>query len=259
MAEDFVNKHVLLFKAPKEGGDPYEMELRQHGFIATSVPVLDFSFVNIEQLAALLKRVEDFAAVVFTSQRALEAVVRALDIVQGDDMSTERKAGSFGITCYVVGESTAQLAIKIGFSPKGENCGNVEKLSEFIVEDLKHRDKPILYPCGNLRKDTLSTKLKNAGLILEEIEVYRTGESSHIEEDVRNLMQKQGMPNFVVFFSPSGVQYTASLFSNGTIPLNDLKVVSIGPTTLQELNSRQIPVYSSAESPNPQGLVSALK
>ena len=38
------------------------------------------------------------------------------------------------------------------------------KYDLFIYTEAKCKEKPILYPCGNLRRDTLSKKLKEAGI-----------------------------------------------------------------------------------------------
>lgn len=34
----------------------------------------------------------------------------------------------------------------------------------------------------------------------------------------------QGLPEYVVFFSPSGVQYTTNLVTSGVLPLDQIKV-----------------------------------
>ncbi|KAL4232258.1 uroporphyrinogen-III synthase [Mactra antiquata] len=259
--EDTARSSVLLFRAPKEGGiDSYDSELSKHGFETHSIPVLGFNFINIDKLTTSLQDTENYCAVVFTSQRAVEACEIAL---QNEDsnkkiIQEKRQRLSTSLPCYVVGESTGKMARECGFNPIGEDAGNAEKLAELIIEELNDTEKAILYPCGNLRKDTLSLKLKQAGFTLNEIEVYETIRNKEINSRVKDYIDKKGTPEYVVYFSPSGVQCTENLISSNILPVKSLKVVAIGPTTEKELIKQHIPCYGVARKPDPNGVLEVL-
>lgn len=248
-----MNQTVLLFRAPKEGeNDIFEKELLKHNLNPVSIPVLEFNYINIDRLSECLLQLEEYSAIVFTSQRAVEAIL--LSAKKNTDV-----AKNFGdVTCYVVGGSTSKAASDAGFSPEQSDAGNAEKLAEYIIKESKSKEKPILYPCGNLRRDTLSKKLKEAGFRLNEIEVYETVQNKCIREKVQEFITQQGVPDYVVYFSPSGVQYTADIVSEGLLPLEQVKVVAIGPTTEKELRERNVPVFAVAPTPSPAGLLQAL-
>lgn len=244
-------KSVLLFRAPKEGTtDLFEKELREHKYKPVSIPVLDFNYINIDKLSQCLIQYRDYSAIVFTSQRAVEATQLSIS-------DSSKEVNYSDLTCYVVGGSTCKAAKDAGFNAVYGDAGNAEKLAEYIITEEKCRDKPILYPCGNLRRDTLSKKLKEAGFCLNEIEVYETVRNKSIKLKVEELIQHQGLPEYVVYFSPSGVQYTEDIVSSGILPLDQLKVIAIGPTTEKELREKDIPVYSVASIPDPEGLIQA--
>lgn len=248
-----MNQKVLLFRAPKEGeNDIFEKELLEHNLNPVSIPVLEFNYINIDRLSECLLQLEEYSAIVFTSQRAVEAIL--LSAKKNTDV-----AKNFGdVTCYVVGGSTSIAASDAGFSPEQSDAGNAEKLAEYIIKESKSKEKPILYPCGNLRRDTLSKKLKEAGFRLNEIEVYETVQNKCIREKVQEFITQQGVPDYVVYFSPSGVQYTADIVSEGLLPLEQVKVVAIGPTTEKELRERNVLVFAVAPTPSPAGLLQAL-
>lgn len=252
---------VLLFRSPKEGDDDiFEKDLLHHGYQPFSIPVLAFNFINIDVLSQSLGEWETFSAVVFTSPRSVEAADLALRHLEGKEECDKEKKRRKGLElkCYVVGAGTCKAAASCGFDPVGSECGNAEKLADFIIQDLQCSEKPILYPCGNLKRDTLSKKLKDADFRLHEVEVYQTVKDVSIEENVKKFVKKEGPPDFVVYFSPSGIKYTEDLVSTGLLPLSKFKIVAIGPTTEKELISRKIPVYGVALSPDPGGLLAAL-
>lgn len=52
-------------------------ELIKHGYKPYSIPVLEFNFINIDKLSRSFLDSDNHSAVVFTSQRAVEASVLA--------------------------------------------------------------------------------------------------------------------------------------------------------------------------------------
>lgn len=246
---------VILFRSPKDDEeDPYEKTLTSAGFTAFSMPVLDFNFVNIDVLHGCLLRSSGYSGIILTSPRAVEACSYALEKLD-DEMNKSCK----DIACYCVGPATKQHANQIGFKSVDCEAGNADKLSKYITENTTaENSKPLLYPCGNLRRDTLSAKLKSAGFPLEEVVVYETVKSKTIQTDITNFIKLHGAPRYIVYFSPSGVQYTADLFESGILKLRETKIIAIGNTTEAELKGRQMEVAAVARTPDHTGLTEAL-
>ncbi|XP_059982569.1 uroporphyrinogen-III synthase isoform X2 [Lagenorhynchus albirostris] len=127
---------VLLLKDPKEddcGQDPY---------IRLSHP-------------------EGYGGLIFTSPRAVEAVELCLEKDNKTEVwrkSLQEKWNAKSV--YVVGNATASLVNKIGLHTEGENCGNAEKLAEYICS-RESSALPLLFPCGTLKREILPKMLKD--------------------------------------------------------------------------------------------------
>ncbi|XP_026350168.1 uroporphyrinogen-III synthase isoform X3 [Ursus arctos] len=137
---------VLLLKDAKEddcGQDPYIRELGLYGLEATLIPVLSFEFLSLPSFSEKLSHPEGYGGLIFTSPRAVEAVELCLE----KDSKTEAWKHSLrekwnAKSVYVVGKATASLVNKIGLDTEGANCGNAEKLAEYICsQDLRQLEQ----------------------------------------------------------------------------------------------------------------------
>ena len=61
----------------------YLQELMKEDFVPYSIPVLEFEFTNLDILVQCLQSCGDFSAVVFTSQRVVEAASEAARTLEG--------------------------------------------------------------------------------------------------------------------------------------------------------------------------------
>lgn len=69
---------------------------------------------------------------------------------------------------------------------------------------------PLLFPCSNLRRDSLPSALQQAGVGLEEVVSYCTRPHPDISADISSLVADKmaaGGVVYAVFFSPSGVEH----------------------------------------------------
>ena len=57
--------------------------------------------------------------------------------------------------------------------------------------DHQGKDKPLLFPCSNLWKDTLPNRLKQAGIGLHCLVCYRTAAHSSIETNLLDLVKQK--------------------------------------------------------------------
>lgn len=257
MEEEVNPKFVLLLKSPKDsvdGGDPYEKVLESNGFTSLSVPVLEFQYKNIEEYSSLLNDVNNYSSVIFTSQQAVKATEIALNNLKDQQYEAIKK----GLFCYVVGRATGSAAEKLGLKTKGEEAGNADRLSEVIIQDSLKDKKPLLYPCGNIRRDLLPKKLKDKDIELKEITVYETVTRQDFCKDIQELVHKQGLPAYVVYFSPSGVKATLKLFKEHWFQKDMVRVIAVGPSTDNELKQHNIDVFAVMVTPEPDSLLQIL-
>jgi len=83
----------------------------------------------------------------------------------------------------------------------------------------------LLFPCGNLKSDELSTKLSSKGIKVVAITVYQTQVHWQLEQRLHEIiLQNSGFPETVVYFSPSGIKFTTPILEKMEVPLQQLKV-----------------------------------
>ncbi|XP_066457238.1 uroporphyrinogen-III synthase [Eleutherodactylus coqui] len=252
---------ILLLKDPKSGditSDPYVQELSSHGYQATLIPVLSFTFVSLEPLSDKLSHPEDYEGLIFTSPRAVEAVRLCLE----NKKEAWRHSLKDKWNCkpiYVVGKATAALVDELGLSSEGEASGNAEKLADLICSKQKCYSAPILFPCGSLKREVLPKRLKEKNVPLESITVYQTAQHPDIRSSLTDYFTKEGIPGSIVFFSPSGVKFCLRLIQElANDQVNQIKFASIGPTTSEAMVVEGLTLSCTALNPTPQDLAKGL-
>ncbi|XP_053524516.1 uroporphyrinogen-III synthase isoform X4 [Artibeus jamaicensis] len=227
---------VLLLKDAKEddgGQDPYIRELGFCGLDATLIPVLSFEFLALPSLSEKLSQPERYGGLIFTSPRAVDAVELCLQRDSKARVWTESLKGKWNAkSVYVVGNATASLVNKMGLDTEGENCGNAEKLAEYICSRIP----------------------------LESLTVYQKTPHPGIQVNLTSYYSEQGMPASITFFSPSGLAYSLKHIQelSGNY-INQIKFAAIGPTTARALAAQGLPVSCTAESPTPRALAEGLR
>lgn len=162
------------------------------------------------------------------------------------------------IPAYCVGPATesvarAQLDLQHCI---GSQSGNSKQLAERIVLDIKNSSKPLLYPCSEIARDTITHILNDKGVSVQKITVYRTLKSESLEQDLLEILKKS--PNILVFFSPSTVEHVAMELKRNSYNVKDIKAVAIGPVTRDALINFDFEVYATADKPEPAALVHAI-
>jgi uroporphyrinogen-III synthase len=228
--------HVLLLRTPREP-DPYVKALDDAGFSARCVPVLRFEPVGRAALAERMQQPHDYAGLILTSPRAAHAL-RDLDLAVWRDHPT-----------FVVGPATAAEAANLGLRPVGKEAGSAADLADVIA--ARSFDRPLLFLCGDRRRDALPNRLRATKTAFDERVIYRTvGDADGLPEAV-----ERQRPDWLVFFSPSGVE-TADVLAGPS--WNRIRKAAIGPTTADALRAAGFAPDAVAADPTPDALVAAL-
>lgn len=244
---------ILVLKAPKEtceDGDPYVLSLRNAGMDADSLEVLCFHYVNQDLLKEKVSHPENYGGIIFTSPRGVVAVEQCLGTTE-----VVMKQWS-SLPAYVVGEGTGKLLWeKFQIASVGQESGSGQKLAQFMCKEDRVRDeKPLLFPSAELKRNALYEILTEAGITVDVVTSYKTiphpSLGTLLDDNFSN-----GMPDILVFFSPSGVNAVLSHLSD----LKHFKVVAIGPTTEAALKDKGLVVFATAATPSPSGLVEAIQ
>jgi len=233
---------VILLRSRDKGDDRYVSAFADAGLRAVCEPVLTFAFPNQSALVDRLERRDRYAALIATSPRAVSALKRLF--ADRKDLARLWR----GAPAYAVGPKTAQELRTIGVEPRGTEAGDAEALARQIVEDAPAA--PLLFLCGNRRRDTLPDRLWAASVPFEEVIVYET----HTRQDL-TIPPSDGAV-WLAFFSPSGLEAVEQ--AEG-IELSRYRLAAIGPTTGGALEAAGHSVAAVAEEPSPEGLVSAIQ
>ncbi|CAG8471432.1 963_t:CDS:2 [Ambispora gerdemannii] len=211
---------VLLLKDKEVS---YEKPFALHNYETKFLPILQFNLTNAEELSTLLKNGPDASiiwGIVVTSQRAVKALAEAWKAAE-NDISPNIQTKWKSLPFFVVGNTTANIATRdLGFTPIGaKESGNAELLADFI--ELQNI-------CEN-------------------------------EEPNTNQDQEKQIPfNWVVFFSPSGVDLALPTLKNLKF-WKWIKVAAIGPTTKEHLiMNRSVDVSVVSPKPDPQSLAKVI-
>ncbi|XP_065892257.1 uroporphyrinogen-III synthase-like [Dysidea avara] len=255
-------KRCLILRAEKSTPgeeDPYAKALRDANYQPHFVPALQFDYTNIHEVVNHLHHPETFSGLILTSQNSVEAITLAVKSEAGSNLLTLWKS----LPVFVVGKATAKAVNQLGLSVEGEISGKANNLADIIIKYYSNVDKaqlkPLLFPCGNLKREELPTLLNSAGIPLHTVTCYQTMPHSNCAKNVREIATL-GSPDWIVFFSPSGVQYSIEALMTAIPSLKDtVKVAAIGPTTAEAARSSGLPVNAVAKSPTPSSLLEAIQ
>jgi len=155
-----------------------------------NLSVVEADFIEIKSLP-ILANAQINEALIFTSQNAVNAVLGFENIA---DLKTKK--------IFCVGLKTKALLEANGFQVEAYT-GYAEDLAEII--SLVYADSSYTFFSGNLRRDILPEKLKEAGISFNEIEVYKT---ILTPQKMTSTGSAKGNSTFdgILFYSPSGVE-----------------------------------------------------
>ncbi|GBO12134.1 Uroporphyrinogen-III synthase [Araneus ventricosus] len=250
-------KTVLLLKAVEDSSvDPYFEKLQKAGISSVIIPTLDFIFVNEQILENCLLYPEKFCGIIFTSPRTVQAVQRIFDTTGFDIARWQEKKN------YAVGEATSKLAASLmQLDLLGEEAGSSEELCKVILSSAACEKfvEPFLFPCSQRSKDTVPNILTEGGLQVKKVICYKTECNSHMEESLEKLIAEKGIPDIIVFFSPSGVEFSSKIIKKFLGETKQPECIAIGPTTKEAIKNAEMNLCKVAQKPNPDSVLEAIK
>ena len=236
--------HVVLLRSARDE-DPYEAAFREAGYSVCCQPVLAFEQVNEQALVQRLSQAARYAGLVVTSPRAVAALEEALGSSSGQGAAWQDKPA------FAVGPRTAEALEALGFAPQGQESGSAQELAAFIAR--RSFEEPLLFLCGNRRRDVLPNRLREADIPLEEQCVYETRLRTDLD------LTTPAVPDWLVFFSPSGIEAARQAGAMQDARLAAVRLAAIGPTTARALREAGWGAAAVAEQPAPDALVEAIR
>lgn len=246
-------KTVIILKSESESSENYAKQLIEKNFNPIFVPTLGFGFKKLDELKEKLLKPNMYSGIIFTSPRSVEAIKEALNnTIIPDDWKMLHN--------YCVGEVTHNLVWSTlnELNAKGKETGNASNLADYINEHFDgNKSLPFLFPCGNLRTDTLLSKLTQQGFSIDACEVYETISHPDLNENLNKALTL-GNVEYLAFFSPSGVNCCYDYFQKNNIKLDDKKLIAIGPSTRKCIEGKGLKCYRTCEKPSVEYLIKVL-
>jgi uroporphyrinogen-III synthase len=228
-----VDVNRVLVTRSAEDGTALSQTLASEGFEVVRVPLIVRRYIE-QPLAGVAHRVHDLW--VLTSVGA----VRAL-----------RATGAVPRKVAAVGQVTARAAREAGWSV---DVVPTLQTGEGLVRALGDlTGTRVLYPKSDLAPPTVGDALRRAGAVVDEVVAYQNVEPS----GVREALLAEWPVDAVVLTSGSAAQ---RLVEHLPPPWPDgVRVVAIGPSTARVLEGLGVVVHGIASTPDPSGVVDALK
>lgn len=224
----------------------------------------------VEALRALPLTVEECALMSFAPPldwRPVDAAVEELDRFEAVAFTSPRSARAFAERLGVHGRGTGGRAVAWVAGPGthaalGQALGEARRPADAAVGQRGAADAlaeamvaagvagPVLFPCGDIRRDELPARLRHDGIEVEEVVCYRSVLAG--EGDARRAAARA---QILVVASPSVAQLLARACPDGTRPA----LLAVGPTTAAAARSSGWPPAGVAARPTIEALMSAVR
>lgn len=265
---------------------PVFVPVLEHRFKRDALDIVRQHILNRGFVPTSQKGLATYGALIFTSQRAVEAFNEVVEDIRKEGAHDVEELLPESLPLYVVGPATARglRALNLPCPIVGEETGNGEALAGFILEHYNAlyssgSNPPILFMVGDKRRDIIPKTLQSEQLpsdksaLVDELVIYETGEMQSFKNDFTSIWQKNAdagsTRQWVVVFSPTGCQ--AMLESLGLLDAQtgkgrknavsrDILIVTIGPTTRDYLiNEFEFTPDVVAEKPSPEGILEGIR
>ena len=193
-------------------------ELAEDGIVVEECPLLRFEPpADRGPLDRALAELRSYRAVALTSPRAAEAVAsrcRDLGVHRDGDGPVAWATGP--ATAATLGDLFGTVRVPGAAQARGAGLALAEAM---LAADL---ESPVLYPCGDIRRDEFTRRLTVAGIVVAEVVCYR----SILAPDTA-ARAAAARADVLVVGSPRVAELLASVCPAGRRP----RLLVLGPTT----------------------------
>jgi uroporphyrinogen III methyltransferase / synthase len=199
-------------------------------------------------LDAALDRLRSYGSIAFTSRRAALAFTarmqsRNLSWSGRDDTPVVWAVGPG--TAAELREMLGSVRVPSGISNAGQSAGKI--LARTMIQE--GMSGPVLFPCGDLRRDELPNELRKGGAEVDEVVCYRS-----LLADESQARRAAARGTVLVVASPSVVDLLARACPRAPRP----ELLAVGPTTAASARAAGWSPAAVAEEPTLSALASAI-
>ena len=204
-------------------------------------PPLDWGPVD-----AAVRNLDHYAAIAFTSPRSARAFSDRLQAL-GTPVPSEAAV-------WTAGAGTTQgLTGVLGQVRQPDERTVAERGAAAALADALVRsglERPVLFPCGDIRRDELPARLRDEGIRVDEVVCYRSVLAG--EAEARHAAERAQV---VIVASPSVAELLARVCPPGARP----DLVAVGPTTAAAARASGWAPTRVAARPTSEALAAAVR
>ncbi len=235
----------ILISQPHPGSKKtvYDVLTEKHGVKVDFHPFIEVVSVPAREMRKQKLRILDHDAIIFNSRNAIDHFFRIVEEMKVEIPNTMKYfCTNEGVSLYI--QKYTQLRKRKMFVGKGTEASFLELLK-------KHKALNYLFPCSNIRKETIPNFLNETGITYTEAIMYNT-----VNSDLSGLASVYY--DILVFFSPQGI---SSLFANFPDFVQDENraIAGWGKTTNAALEEAGLTNTIPAPSPQHPSMVAALE
>lgn len=215
--------------------DTYKVKVDYRSFI--HVEPVHVRELRNQQLAIL-----EHSAIILTSKNAVDNFFRIAEEMRVELPTTMKYfCANSSISNYIQKYITVRK--RKMFTGKGPE-------SDFLKLIKTHGKEKFLFPCSNIRKDTIPNFLKENGVDYTEAIMYKT-----VSSDLSDL--EEVFYDIIVFYSPADIK---SLFENSPdFQQNNTRIAGYGNSTKKAIEQADLILDIHAPSPEYPSIVTALQ
>ena len=260
MTGDSLTGNTVILTRPECRSAELANRLEELGAKVLAVPSIRFSPLEDSapwQLA--LENRDGFSHLIFSSITAVDTFA-----------SLCSRAGitldSWLPNCTVCasGAATAAALEGYGFTEIMVSSGSTgsDFAPEFIEKEKPGPETRILLPGSEIARGELAAGLRRCGAQVEEVAIYRTcTEEPARAAPLLEALERGETPQAITFASPSAVKGFLDLCGEqglGLLEDSSVKIISIGPTTSEDIRARGLEVSAQAARPTTESIIDAL-
>ena len=234
----------ILISQPHPGSKKtvYDVLTEKHGVRIDFHSFIEVKGVPARELRKQKLRILDHDAVIFNSRNAIDHFFRIVDEMKVEIPPTMKYfCTNEGVSLYI--QKYTQLRKRKVFVGKGTDASFLELLK-------KHKALDYLFPCSNIRQETIPNFASEMGIKFTQAIMYNT-----VNSDLSGLASVYY--DILVFFSPQGIE---SLFANfPDFKQENRAIAGWGKSTNEALEKAGLKNTIAAPSPEHPSMVAALE
>ena len=237
----------LLVTRPYEDGVSLIQKLKTKGYQVSYMPIM-----NIIYHAPVF--IPSASSYVFTSANAVRGFQKSCSQERLRAIISEK------IMAYAVGSATAKMCELVGFHKMIVGDGDVENLTELIVENpppsKKQYDIPLLHIAGRHRAGHLIRQLRRANIHVERIVLYHGEPLSALPIDIKKMLSI-GQIDTVIFYSQRSASIFIALLKQANLEkiVWELRAICLSESIAEILRIAHFKWIGVAQKPNEESLL----